>query len=155
MICRNECNAFQTRNLRYAMRRAEQPVTCYNVSLILRKKSGKGGKNTPKPTRYCNVVALDAWIFVFKFAISCSILVSTSLILSSCRLLSSRIRPFSRLRSKRTPAWVRVISSLSRRLSLSTSTTRRSFSVLIIDKSFLAINWSSDLDCAKSTCWVY
>jgi hypothetical protein len=134
------------------MRRAEQPVT------IVTQKSGRffaeiyKRTHIPKPTRYCNVVAFEAWIFVLRLAISCSILVSTSLILSSCLLLSSRIRPFSRLRSRRTPAWVRVISSRRRRLSRSTSVVRRSFSVLSMDRSFLAMSWSSDLDWAKSTC---
>jgi hypothetical protein len=105
------------------------------------------------PARHSEITAaswgvaltLDVCIAVLNPAISCSILVSTSLIFSSCRLLSSRIRPFSKFRSNLTPACVRVISSRSRCFSFSISDISRSFSALSMAKSFFSINCISDL----------
>lgn len=134
------------------MRRAEQPVT---ARMLVQSSLRCMRRHIPKPTRYCSVVALDDWMLVRRAAISCSILVSTSLILSSWPLLSSLIRPFSKFKSRRTPPCVRMISSRSRCFSFSMSAESRSFSALIMARSFFSMSWSSDLIWAKSTCWVY
>ena len=83
-----------------------------------------------------------------------SIRLSVSLIFSSCTLLSSRIRPFSRFKSSRTLALIFPTSSLNFCLNFSISTVRRSCSFFVDVKSFLSSVWSSLLSCAKSTfCW--
>lgn len=56
---------------------------------------------------HCSVENLTCSNLSRRAAVSCSIRVSTSLSLRSCELASSRIRPFSRFRSKRTDACVR------------------------------------------------
>ena len=107
------------------------------------------------PSRTCSTLNLALWMLVRTPAISDSIRVSISLILSACTDDSSRIRPFSRFKSSRTPAVVRVISSRRRCLSFSTSAISLSFSDFIRTKSLRSRSWISDLSLAKSTFWVY
>lgn len=70
---------------------------------------------------HCNVENFTASTRSLRPATSCSILVSVSFMRISWLFASSRIRPFSRLRSSRTDAWVRPISSRSRELSFARS----------------------------------
>ena len=82
---------------------------------------------------------------------SVSILVSVSLIFSSCTLASSRIRPFSRLRSSLIEFCARMISSRKRELSFAISDERRSYSARVAWYSVEWWVWRSERSCEKST----
>lgn len=84
--------------------------------------------------------------------ISFSILVSTSVIFVSLTLISSLILPFSRLRSNRTPACVRLISSRSFCFRREMSPRRRSFSARRLMKSVRSESSRDCLRAEKSTC---
>ena len=88
-------------------------------------------------------------------ATSCSILVSVSLIRISCPLASSRIRPFSKFKSRRTEACVRPISSRRRELSLARSAETRSWEERVSCASVESALRSSERSLAKSTFCVY
>lgn len=98
-------------------------------------------------------LTVSSWVLMFE--ISVSILVSVSRIFNSWTLDSSRIRPFSRLRSSRTFAWVFAISSFNLCLSFSRSEVIRSWSDLTRLWSFFSSVCNSDRNFAKSTFCVY
>jgi len=103
------------------------------------------------PISHCNVLNLTASNCVLAWLNSVSILVSVSLIFNSCTLLSSRILPFSRFKSNRTFACVRVISSRKRERNLSISEVNRSYWFVVCkisDFSRVDRSWRS---LAKST----
>lgn len=104
---------------------------------------------------HCNVENLTASTRSRKPATSCSIRVSVSLIRISCPLASSRIRPFSRFRSRRTDAWVRPISSRRREFSLARSAEIFSWDERVSCASVESVFRSSERSLAKSTFWVY
>lgn len=68
---------------------------------------------------------------------------------------SSRIRPFSRFKSRRTEAWVRPISSRSRELSFARSAAIFSWDDLVNCASVESAFSSSERSLAKSTFCVY
>lgn len=107
------------------------------------------------PISHCNVENLTASTRSRKPATSCSMRVSVSLIRISWLLASSRMRPFSRLRSSRTEACVRPISSRSRELSFARSAAIFSCEERVSWASVESAFRSSERSLAKSTFCVY
>ena len=110
-----------------------------------RKKEGKPYIN------HCSVLNLTPSTLSRNPATSCSILVSVSLIFSSCPLASSLIRPFSRFRSNLTLAWARPTSSRRRDASLAMSLLRRSCEARVTVVSLESAWRSSERSLVKST----
>lgn len=104
---------------------------------------------------HCNVVNLTCSSLSLNTATSCSILVSVSLIFSSCAFASSRIRPFSKFKSNLKLAKVLCTSSLNRAFSLAISFDNRSCDVRVSDDSVESAVRSSERSLAKSTFCVY
>ena len=104
---------------------------------------------------HCNVENLTASTRSRRPATSCSILASVSLMRISCVFASSRILPFSRLRSSLTLACVRPISSRILALSLARSPASLSWLDRVSCASVLSALESSLRSLAKSTLCVY
>ena len=100
---------------------------------------------------HCSVENFTASTRSLKPATSCSIRVSVSFIRISWLFASSRIRPFSRFRSRRTDACVRPISSRSRELSLARSAAIFSCDERVSCASVESALSSSERSLAKST----
>lgn len=104
---------------------------------------------------HCRVENLTASTRSLRPATSCSIRVSVSLIRISCPLASSRMRPFSRFKSRRTEACVRPISSRNREFNLARSAAIFSCDERVSCASVESAFSSSERSLAKSTFCVY
>ena len=103
---------------------------------------------------HCSVENFTPSTLSLNPATSCSILVSVSLIFSSCTFASSLILPFSRFKSSRTLACVRLISSRSREFSFARSLVSRSCEARVRAVSVESAERSSERSFVKSTFWV-
>lgn len=103
------------------------------------------------PINHCSVPNLTASNLSLSAAVSCSILVSVSLIFKSWLLASSLILPFSKFKSNLTLACVLCTSSRNLEFSFAKSFVNLSWLARVRLDSVLSADSSSERNFAKST----